>query len=147
MFKIDYRVDEVGFADVVVLTAEDIGYNIMLGSIVLHSSESRIELDWDWIPLLDFALGMKRAVGELQWNGQSATFFEFTENAETLILIRNEARVRVSRSGSAQAVETTLTLLELAVRDLCLRLTEQVRSLISGELPEVLNRHLANLND
>lgn len=143
MFNIKYEIISEQFNDVSNITEEEIQYNFLLGNLLLLTPNAEIEMEWEWIPLLDFAYCLKRIVSNLKINDTAKEYFEFTENAETLEFSRQREQLKIVASFSSSMVETTFADFEKAVYDFNISISEHIRRNISNELPSVLQKYLS----
>ena len=143
MFRIEYKIIQEQFIGIERMSDEEIRYNFLLGNLILFSPGTRIEMDWEWIPLLDFAYCLKEIVSNLKTNDYSKEYFEFTENAETLSFSRQREGLKIVASFSSTVIETTLIDFEKAVHDFHFSISEHIRRNISNKPPRVLQKYLA----
>lgn len=143
MFHIEYKIIQEEFTGIERMPDEEIRYNFLLGNIILFSPNTRIELEWEWIPLLDFAYCLKEIVSNLKNSDYSMEYFEFTENTETLEFSRQKESLKIVASFSSVVIETTLMSFEKAVYDFHFSISEYIRRNISIEPPIVLKKYLS----
>jgi len=144
MFKIEYKIIQERFKGIEIISEEEIQYNFILGNLVLFSSEVKIDMEWEWIPLLDFAYCLKRIASNLQTSDISREYFEFTENAETLEFLREGEQVRISTSFSSAIIATTLTEFGVAIDGFHFAISEYIRSNIPNPPTKALQKYLFN---
>lgn len=143
MFRIEYRIVADQFQEIDNISDEEIRYNFLLGNVFLFSSNSEIEMEWEWIPLLDFADCLKRIVGNLRANVTTKEYFEFTENAETLEFSKQGEQLKIAASFSPTIIETTFVDFENAVYDFNVSISEHILKNISNDPPGVLQKYLS----
>lgn len=143
MFRIEYKVIQEEFTGIERMSEEEIRYNFLLGNLILFSPNTRIEMEWEWIPLLDFAYGLKEIVSNLKNNDYSKEYFEFTENAETLEFSRQKESLKIVATFSSVVIETTLKSFEKAIYDFHFSISEYIRRNISKERQIVLKKYLS----
>jgi hypothetical protein len=143
MFRIEYKVIQEEFTGIETMSDEEIRDNFLLGNLILLSPNTRIEMEWEWIPLLDFAYCLKEIVSNLKNNDYSKEYFEFTENAETLEFSRQKEGLKIGASFSSVVIETTLISFEKAVYDFHFSISEYIRRNISNEPPIGLKKYLS----
>ncbi len=85
----------------------DLRYNMFFGSISLVRGISTIQLNWDWIPILDFALGVLSIYTKLSMNERGEVEFDFTESDERLIFERLSETIKITTTFSNEALEMT----------------------------------------
>ncbi|MCE6991160.1 hypothetical protein [Dyadobacter sp. CY323] len=141
MFKIQYKIQSEQFNDVRNITEDEIHYDFLLGSLSLLASDAEIDMEWDWIPLLDFAYCMKEIVFALKKYDVAFEIFEFTENSEILKFSLHNDQLKVSASFSSIFIDTSLTDFESAVMDFHLSISNYIRTNVI-ELPKVLSKYL-----
>lgn len=121
----------------------EIHYDFLLGSISLISSDNLIEMNWDWIPLLDFAFCLKVIFRYLDTNIYNREYFEFTENGETLEFIKDGDNLKIVASFTTSIIETTFTDFEKAVNNLNISISEYILKNITNEPPSILQKYLS----
>lgn len=143
MFRIEYTIIHCQFIGIEKMSDEEIRSYFLLGNVLLTSSDAKIEMEWEWIPLLDFAYCLKQIGSRLRDDDPAKDLFEFTENAETLKFFKHMEQVRIEASFSSRIIETTLGEFEKAVKDLHSGISEYIRKCISSEPPIVLQKYLS----
>lgn len=143
MFKIDYKIRTEALEEIEYVSDEEVRYNFLLGNVSLLSSNTEIEMEWEWIPLLDFAYCLQMIVRNLKANNTGKEHFEFTENAETLEFSRQREQLKIVASFSSIVIETVFVDFEKAVYDFHFNISEYIRSGILGEPPSVLQKYLS----
>ncbi|RZK47952.1 MAG: hypothetical protein EOO99_11855 [Pedobacter sp.] len=143
MFRIEYKIITEQLQEIEDISDEEIRYDFLLGSVSLFSSNAEIEMEWEWIPLLDFAYCLQMIVSNLKANNTAKEYFEFTENAETLEFSRQREKLKIVASFSSVVIETSLVDFEKAVYDFHLNISEYIRRSILGEPPSVLQKYLS----
>lgn len=143
VFRIEYKIIAEQLEELEHLSDEEIRYNFLLGNVNLISSTAQIEIEWDWIPLLDFAYCLQMIVNKLKANGIAKEYFEFTENAETLGFSRQREKLKIVPSFSSVVIETTFVDFEKAVYDFHLNISEYIRRSILDTPPGVLQKYLS----
>ena len=143
MFRIEYKIITEQLKEIEYISDEEIRYDFLLGNASLLSSNAEIEMEWEWIPLLDFAYCLQMIVRNLKANDTSKEYFEFTENAETLEFSRQKEQLKIIASFSLVTIETTFVDFERAVYDFHFNISERIRSSILGEPSSVLQKYLS----
>ena len=88
MYYIDYSIITASFDDLEVMTEEELRYNFLLGNVVFNSANTSIDMQWEWIPLLDFSFSLFQIVKSLSYKENSFESFEFTESTENIKFVR-----------------------------------------------------------
>ena len=143
MLEIKYQIINQNFDDLESMSETNIRYDFLLGNITLFSSDVKIEMEWGWIPLLDFAYCLKEIAINLKNSGTCKEYFEFTESAETLGFLRNENQLDISASFSSEIIKTDWDTFEKAVNDFHFSISAYIRSNISNEPPKILQKYLS----
>ena len=105
MFKINYNISTTANSDLSKANEADLRYNLFLGSLILKTSKSSIVIDWDWIPLFDFALCLISISIILSKNEMIETDFEFTESDEKLIFKKQNNDISILSTFSDDILE------------------------------------------
>jgi hypothetical protein len=142
MFRIEYKIITEQPEELEYISDEEIRYNFLLGNVSLISSNAEIEMEWEWVPLLDFAYCLQMIVRGLKVKDTAKEYFEFTENAEMLEFSRQGEQLKIVASFSSTVVEAIFTDFEKAVYDFHFSISEYVRTNTSGELPSILQKYL-----
>jgi hypothetical protein len=100
MFEIKYHLIEDIRFDISTLSSDSIRYNFCLGNLILSTSEHAIEMNWEWIPLLDFSLSISHIYNSFNSNHSSMEVFEFTESEERLFFKKDNEVVTIQASFS-----------------------------------------------
>lgn len=143
MFRIEYKIITERLEKIAHLSDEEVRYDFLMGNVSFLSSAAFIEMEWEWIPLLDFSYCLQMIVKGLKANDIAKEYFEFTENAETLGFLRQRERLRITASFSSIIVETTIRDFEKAANDFHLSISDHIRISVASELPTVLQRYLS----
>jgi hypothetical protein len=144
MLRIEYKIIENFEGEIDSISDEDICYNFLLGNVSILSSDAVIDMDWEWIPLLDFAYCLRRIERLINTNSKAKEYFEFTENAETLEFSKEAEQLRISASFSPVTIITTLKDFEIATKEFHLSIGRYVReSVLTKEPPKSLKKYLS----
>lgn len=141
MFQIEYKIMREQFKEIERISEEEIHYNFLLGNLTLFSSDTKIEMEWEWIPLLDFAYCLN-AIGSNLKTKDNKDCFEFTENAETLEFLKEREQLKITASFSSAIITTTFTEFEKAVSHFHYTISEYIRGKIPSEPPKTLQKYL-----
>lgn len=88
-------------------------YDCFLGDVVLILDGTDFSAQWGWVPVLDFALGL-RAVADGLDNGVKE-LFEFTESDAAIVFRRQDDMIRVEVDYAGLAAEVSYVDFSLAV--------------------------------
>lgn len=143
MFRINYKIIEEDFKEIEFITEEKIHYNFLVGNVSFFSFNTKIEMDWEWIPLLDIAYGLKMIVDKIKIDDSANEFFEFTENSETLEISKTGKQLKIVASFSPVAVETLFVDFESAAYDFHFHISKYILSNIFCEPPPILQKYLS----
>ena len=142
MFRIEYKIITEQPEEIEYISDEEIRYNFLLGNVSLISSDAEIEMEWEWIPLLDFAYCLQMIVSSLKGKDTAKEYFEFTENPETLGFSRQGEQLKIVASFSSIVIKAIFADFEKAVYDFHFSISEYIRANISSELPSILQNYL-----
>jgi hypothetical protein len=143
MFRIEYKIIKEQFQEIEYISDDEIRYDFLSGNVSLFSFNAKIEIEWEWLPLLDFAYCLQMIISNLKANDTAKEYFEFTENSETLEFLKQREQLKIVASFSPKVIETTFVDFEKAVYDFHLDISEYVRKNILGEPPSVLLKYLS----
>jgi hypothetical protein len=73
-------------------------YDLFLGSVSFKQGDKKIPMEWEWIPLLDFALCLSTICTQLDKQEKGKEIFEFTESDATLTFQREKDKCKISAS-------------------------------------------------
>jgi hypothetical protein len=136
MITFDYRLSpmpsERTDRELVSATETELRYSLFLGDIVFSVGDADFNAKWGWVPVLDFALGLDHAVGELL-QGKEEAEFEFTESDNVIRFRRDGEDVSVSASYAPHRTIVNLEDLVYAVRTFRKRVVNDL-SLIHPQL-------------
>lgn len=87
-----------------IIQADDmiLRYDLFQGSIYLQSNETTITIDWDWVPIFDFALFLVHIYKKLLITENGKEILDFTESGETMTFARNYEDIEVITSFSGE---------------------------------------------
>jgi len=116
MFEIKYRFSGSASSDITKSDETDLRYNLFLGSLILKTQNNSIIIDWDWIPLIDFAICLFTICNNLNTKMQGEEEFEFTESDSKIIFQKNGDRIKIVTSFSDEILEMSFEEFQEGVR-------------------------------
>jgi hypothetical protein len=105
---LDYRLSEdwdENSTDLMSADETGLRFYAATGDIVLRNDQADLSARWGWIPLIDFALALRK-IGEALAASDGSETFEFTESEATLLFDRRGAELTIR--GSYAVGEITL---------------------------------------
>ena len=72
-----------------------------------NSANTSIDMQWEWIPLLDFSFSLFQIVKSLSNKENSFESFEFTESTENIKFVREGSTLKILPSFSPNTIYTT----------------------------------------
>jgi hypothetical protein len=117
MIVLDYELSsawnrKTGEVDLRAADEMTLRYDCFLGDVVLVVGDLDLSACWGWVPVLDFALGLRSIAGALAADDEQV--FEFTESDATIEFRRKGGAVEISSSyvdGAAEVAHVDLSLL------------------------------------
>ncbi len=97
------------------ITESILRYDVFLGSVTIMNSSSAIKLDWDWIPLFDFAASLVNIFESISQKEAAIEKFDFTEAEIFLFFEREKNEIRIFTSFSDSHLITTINEFEIEV--------------------------------
>jgi hypothetical protein len=144
MLHIEYKIIDEFAGEINNISDEEISYSFLLGNLSLISSDTKIEMDWEWIPLLDFAYCLKTIANNITINEKSKECFEFTENAETIEFSKEANQLKVSASFSPVVILTTVKDFEIATTEFHSSISNYIREyIVLKDSPKNLQKYLS----
>ena len=116
MFEINYNFSNDNSQDVAKADETTLRYNLFLGSLILKKGNNSISIDWDWIPLLDFALCLLTICNSLAQKIRGEKEFEFTESEAKIFFQRDGDTVRIVTSFSNEILEMSFEDFQKAIK-------------------------------
>jgi hypothetical protein len=101
IMHLDYRLSENWDSDPGFLLAADetdLRYYTFAGDIILRDTQTDLSTHWGWVPLVDFAVGLREISAAIEVGIAPAKNFEFTESDATLEFERHGADVTIRSS-------------------------------------------------
>jgi hypothetical protein len=142
MFRIDYKIITARLDKTECISDEEIRYNFLLGNVSFISSNAEIEMEWEWIPLLDFVYCLQIIVNSLKAKNTAKEYFEFTENAETLEFSKHGQQLKIVASFSPIVVETIFADFTKAVYGFHFNISKYVQTNTVSKLSCNLHKYL-----
>ncbi|QQD11623.1 hypothetical protein [Sphingobacterium sp. UDSM-2020] len=144
MLQIEYKIIDEFVGEIENISDEEISYSFLLGNVSLISSNAMIEMDWEWIPLLDFAYCLKAIAKNITINDKSKECFEFTENAETINFSKEVNQLKISASFSPVVILTTVKDFEIATTEFHSIISNYIRKhIVLKDPPKKLQKYLS----
>lgn len=60
MFEREFKVVSASFGNIDAITEEEVQYNFLPGSVSLSTENDKIEMELEWIPLLEFSFCLRK---------------------------------------------------------------------------------------
>jgi hypothetical protein len=144
MLQIVYKIIDDFAGELENISDDEISYSFLLGNVSLYSSHAMIEMEWEWIPLLDMAYCLKEIARNLTTNGEAKECFEFTENAETLEFSKEAEFLKITASFSSTVISTTIEEFEIATSNFHRSISKYIRAnILIKEPPKNLQKYLS----
>ncbi len=136
MVTLDYQLSpawraQVPAVDLRAVSAEALHYDLFLGDVFFRSDRADFSAPWDWVPVLDFAMGLLRIVRALR--SSASERFEFTESEATLGFERRGDRVQISSSYSPASAIVLYEDLRTAVESFAQKVVKE----LAAEFPSL----------
>jgi hypothetical protein len=124
----DYRLSEdwdENSTDLATADETDLGYYAATGDIILRTDQTDLSARWGWIPLIDFALAMRK-IGEALAVGEGSETFEFTESEAKLQFDRRGQEITISGSYAPGEITIPFTVFIEKATDFAQRLDAEL---------------------
>jgi hypothetical protein len=127
--ELDYRLSQ-SFADGLsgdaLTTADEVSlrYGAFFGDIVFRANGASFDARWGWVPVLDFALALQAIVEALATEPREA--FEFTESDATISFEREDDRVRIEATYTADSAAVMYVELRTAAEGFLARVLDEL---------------------
>jgi len=148
MLTLEYQLDPTAASrqagvDLAIAEPEALRYNLFLGNVYLRGDGADFSAAWGWVPVLDFALGMKDIAEALDHTPGER--FEFTESNAALDFRRENNDVVITSTYSPGTLRVPFSQFCEQVRGF---LRKVISELATGNLrlaanPEI-RRHLGS---
>lgn len=133
MFEIEYYLSVNNEEDIVNVDDASLRYHLFLGGIILKKDFETINFDWDWIPLLDFAICLQNISNSLLGKTQGEEEFEFTESDSKISFARDREKIIIRSSLSNEILDVEFHEFQSTVRkfykQLILEIAEKNRNI------------------
>ncbi len=147
MFKISYEIIQENLSDVVTITEEQIHYDFLLGNVFFITEKAEIKMDWEWIPLLDFAFCLSNIGKSLSKKQSFKECFEFTESGEIIEFSSEKNRIKIISSFSSVQLEMSIEIFVKSIEDFHCKISKYVRNKFQCELPYILKKYMDDRHD
>lgn len=117
MFEIKYSFSNSAHFDITRADEGDLRYSLFLGNLILKTINNSIIIDWNWVPLFDFAICLVQICNKLLKEEIKKAEFEFTESDEKLIFHKNGNSVKICTTFSDEILEMTFENFQMGARD------------------------------
>jgi hypothetical protein len=127
---LDYRLSEDWDENSINLAAADeteLRYYAATGDVILRNDQSDLSARWGWIPLIDFALALRKIAEALAVTEGNETF-EFTESDATLRFERRGQEIIVRGSYASGEITVSFTEFSEQAREFARRLDAELRA-------------------
>jgi hypothetical protein len=125
---LDYRLSEdwdENSSDLAAADETELRYYAATGDVIVRSDQTDLSARWGWIPLIDFALALRKITDTLTIEeGREA--FEFTESDATLQFDRHGQEMTISGSYAAGEITVLFTVFVDQARDFARRLDAEL---------------------
>jgi len=128
MFEIKYRFAKNQPEVVNDIDELALRYEFFLGSLWLEKNDTKLSMDWNWIPLLDFALCLKFIYNQLSEQVQGEEIFDFTESDATIAFRRDEDKCEIVPSFSNRSLMMSFIEFQEAVQLFCEKVITDILS-------------------
>jgi hypothetical protein len=131
IMHLDYRLSENWDSDPAFLLSADetdFRYYTFAGDIILRDAETDLSTHWGWVPLVDFAVGLRDISAAIEAGIAPAQKFEFTESDAILEFERHGADVTIHSSYAPGKIVLPSAEFRTRVLDLGRRLNMELLS-------------------
>lgn len=143
MFYIKYEIISTSFDNIEAITEEEIQYSFLLGNVIFSSENKIINMEWEWIPLLDFSYSLFKITESLTSKERVSENFEFTESNETLEFFKNGNYLKITPSFSSDFIESTFNEFVVEVKNFYEIITNYIKNKAEDKvISEALNKYI-----
>lgn len=143
MFKIEYKINSTSLEDLNVITEENIRYNFLQGSVYFYTEDGRLEMEWEWIPLLDFSFCLSNITTALMHKDEAKEYFEFTESAETIEFFKKGGLLKIIPSFSDDVLNTSFDNFSRETKVFHSNISKYIKESVFREVPSILNKYIS----
>ena len=125
---LDYRLSEdwdENSSDLATADETELRYYAATGDIIIRNDQTDLSARWGWIPLIDFALSLRKIAATLTIAEGSETF-EFTESDATLRFDRHGHGMTITGSYAAGEITVSFTVFADQAKDFAQRLDAEL---------------------
>jgi hypothetical protein len=125
---LDYRLSEdwdENSSDLAAADETELRYYAATGDIIVRNDQADLSARWGWIPLIDFALALRKIAATLTIE-QGRETFEFTESDATLQFDRHGHGMTITGSYAAGEISVSFTVFVDQAKDFARRLDAEL---------------------
>jgi hypothetical protein len=125
---LDYRLSEdwdENSSDLAAADETELRYYVATGDIIVRNDQADLSARWGWIPLIDFALALRKIAATLTIEEGRETF-EFTESDATLQFDRHGHGMTITGSYAAGEISVSFTVFVDQAKDFARRLDAEL---------------------
>lgn len=125
---LDYRLSEdwdENSSDLATADETELRYYAAAGDIIIRNDQADLSARWGWIPLIDFALALRKIAATLTIEEGRETF-EFTESDATLRFDRHGHGMTITGSYAAGEITVSFTVFVNQAKDFAQRLDAEL---------------------
>jgi hypothetical protein len=125
---LDYRLSEdwdENSSDLAAADETELRYYAATGDIIVRNDQADLSARWGWIPLIDFALALRKIAATLTIEEGRETF-EFTESDATLRFDRYGHGMTITGSYAAGEITVSFTVFVNQAKDFAQRLDAEL---------------------
>jgi hypothetical protein len=125
---LDYRLSEdwdENSSDLAAADETELRYYAATGDIIVRNDQADLSARWGWIPLIDFALALRKIAATLTIEEGRETF-EFTESDATLRFDRYGHGMTITGSYAAGEITVSFTVFVDQAKDFARRLDAEL---------------------
>ena len=147
MFEIKYHFAKQNSNIEYNLDESSLRYQQFLGSLELIHNDNVLVFDWDWIPLLDFAISLLIIAHNLAENKLGEENFEFTESDDEIIFKRNFEVITIHDLSSNIELHLAFENFRFGISEFCKRFLSDILSMNSNlKRNKLIQEYTNNLN-
>jgi len=144
MLELDYNVDLASIqkareVDLAAATIYELRYSLFVGDVRITDSQAGVDLSalWGWVPVIDFALGLKYVADVLET--EKVGQFDFTESEAALNFCRVGDSVEISATYAPGLINVPVETFRYDVETFALRMVNDLctRNIRLAANPEI----------